>query len=108
MMSTAINCPLHPSMPVMSHDDPPRTWYAACRAFFCVPEAMRCVVSRQTLAHYRRVTRLPRDLGEDLDRRSAPLSVFKWIAWGQGSALGGQGSALGGQGSALGGQGSAP
>lgn len=72
------------SMLVMRHNDAPRRWYAACCAFFTVPDVMRRVISRQTLAHYRRIRQLPRDLGEDLDRRSAPLTIVQWVAWGAG------------------------
>jgi len=57
-------------------------WYAACRAFFMVPEALRRSVTWQTLAHYRKIRDLPRDLGEDLDRRAAPFAIFRWVAWG--------------------------
>jgi len=56
-------------------------WYATCQAFFVVPEDQRRAVTRQTLAHYRRIRDLPPDLGEDLDRRAAPLAIFRWVAW---------------------------
>lgn len=42
---------------------------------------MRQEVSRQTQAHYRRIGRMPRDWGEALDRRGAPLFVMRWVAW---------------------------
>ncbi len=57
-------------------------WYAACKAFLTLPEPLRCGVSRQTLAHYRKIRDIPPDLGEDLDRRGAPFAVLRWIAWG--------------------------
>ena len=66
----------------MSPDKRPLAWYAACRSFLLVPEALRPSVSRQTLAHYRRIRALPPDLGNDLDRRAAPYAIFRWIAWG--------------------------
>ncbi len=61
-------------------------WYAYCRTFVHLPPAMRRAVARQTFAHYRRIARLPRDLGEDLDRRRAPLTTCRWIAWGHSDA----------------------
>ena len=66
----------------MSPTKRPLRWYAACRAFLLLPEPLRPSVSRQNLAHYRKIQALPRDLGEDLDRRAAPYAVFQWIAWG--------------------------
>ena len=57
-------------------------WYSACRSFFAVPEALRRDVTRQTLAHYRKIRDLPPDVGEDLDCRAAPFAIFRWIAWG--------------------------
>jgi hypothetical protein len=60
----------------------PLRWCAASRSFLQLPELLRRGISRQTLAHYRRIRALPPDLGEDLDRRAAPLAIFRWIAWG--------------------------
>ncbi len=56
-------------------------WYASCRSYFRVPEALRRGVSRQLLAHYRKVHDLPPELGEDLDRRAAPFAIVRWVAW---------------------------
>ncbi len=39
-------------------------------------------MSRQALAHYGAIQRLPREVGEDLDDRGAPQVVVRWIAWG--------------------------
>ncbi len=66
----------------MSQENRVIRWYAACRLFVLLPAAMQRAVSRQTLAHYRRIHRLPRDVGEDLDRRGAPFAIFRWVAWG--------------------------
>jgi len=60
---------------------PTHGWYAACRVYFAQPAAERCPVTRQALAHYRWIARLPRAMGEDLDRRGAPQFVMRWIAW---------------------------
>jgi hypothetical protein len=60
----------------------PLRWYAACRAFLLLPDALRRGITRQTLAHYRRIRTLPPDLGDDLDHRAAPLAIFRWVAWG--------------------------
>lgn len=56
-------------------------WYAACAAYFRMPPEMRQPVARQTLAHYRRIDRMPRAWGEGLDIRRAPLFVMRWVAW---------------------------
>ena len=64
----------------------PPTWYALCRTFSSLPEPLRGGVSRQMHAHYRRIAHLPRDVGEDLDRRAAPLGIVRWVAWGDGEA----------------------
>jgi len=59
----------------------PRGWYAVCCAYLATPVSVRFRVSRQTLATYWRIKRLPRDWGEALDRREAPLAVMRWIGW---------------------------
>jgi hypothetical protein len=70
----------------MSHTHCVVSWYAACRALLAVPEPLRRHLSRQTLALYRRIRKLPPELGEELDRRAAPLAIFRWVAWGAGDA----------------------
>jgi hypothetical protein len=61
-----------------------RRWYAASISVSSLPETLRRDVSCQMLAHYRKIADLPRDVGEDLDRRAAPLGIVRWIAWGAG------------------------
>jgi hypothetical protein len=56
-------------------------WYAFCRAYLSTAPALRKRISRQTLAHYRRVSRLPPDIGLGLDHLGAPIRVIRWIAW---------------------------
>jgi hypothetical protein len=65
----------------MSNDTRGRKWYAACRAFPSLPDVFRDKVSRQTQATYRKIARLPKAVGQELDRRLAPLFVVRWIAW---------------------------
>lgn len=60
---------------------PQLRWYAACFLFCQLPELMRRHVERRERALWWRIGKLPRELGEDLDRRSAPLRVFRAIAW---------------------------
>lgn len=62
--------------------EPPTSWYALCCAYLVTPQHVRKRISRQTLAHYRRIAGLPRHLGEELDRLHAPFYVMRWIAWG--------------------------
>jgi len=56
-------------------------WYAACAAYFEMPAGMRQPVSRQALASYRRIAKMPPVWGEALDGRGAPLFVVRWVAW---------------------------
>lgn len=56
-------------------------WYSFCRAYFKTPVHERAPVTRQVLAQYRAIDRLPPDLGASLDRRGAPQVVVRWIAW---------------------------
>ncbi|MFT3775585.1 MAG: hypothetical protein QM820_60325 [Minicystis sp.] len=58
-------------------------WYATCVAYLATPAAIRKEISRQALATYRRIQRLPPAWGEESDRRGAPLAVVRWIAWGK-------------------------
>jgi hypothetical protein len=58
----------------------PWGWFAYCQAFLAQPPDRK--ISRQTMAHYRHIRDLPQPMGEDLDRRGAPLFVMRWIAWG--------------------------
>ena len=62
--------------------EPPRPegWFAYCCAYVVDPDDRP--ISRQTLAHYRRISELPRKMGEDLDRLGTPLYMMRWIAWG--------------------------
>jgi hypothetical protein len=65
----------------MDKDASAERWYAFCCRFLTAPGDHRPRVSRQTLAHYRRIQRLPRAMGEQLDRLDAPFHVLRWIAW---------------------------
>lgn len=60
-----------------------RTWYAVCKAFRSLPEVFRREESPQTRATYHKVAQLPETVGEELDRRLAPLFVVRWIAWAE-------------------------
>jgi hypothetical protein len=68
---------------VLAVSEPANTlgWCAKCNAYLASPPEIRRAVSPQTLATYRRIRRLPRVWGEELDRRGAPLFVMRWIAW---------------------------
>jgi hypothetical protein len=57
-------------------------WYAYSCLYLAAPPAVRKKVSRQAEAHYRRIQKLPPILGMDLDFRSAPFFVVRWIGWG--------------------------
>jgi hypothetical protein len=67
----------------MSKSTGHREWYAVCKAFPSLPEVFRRKASRQTRASYHKVSRLPDAVGEELDRRLAPLFVMRWIAWAE-------------------------
>ncbi len=72
-----------PELPDSAADAEPADpwgWFAYCRAFLAQPPDRQ--ISRQTMAHYRHIRDLPPSMGEDLDRRAAPLFVMRWIAWG--------------------------
>jgi hypothetical protein len=56
-------------------------WYASCVLFSQLPEPMRRHVERRQRALWWKIAKLPREMGEDLDTRAAPLHVFRAIAW---------------------------
>jgi len=60
---------------------PDLRWYAACLLFCKLPELMRRHVERRQRALWWQIGKLPRELGEGLDRWRAPLAVFRAIAW---------------------------
>jgi len=56
-------------------------WYAACLLFCQLPDTMRRHVARRQRALWWKIGKLPREMGEALDAREAPLLVFRGIAW---------------------------
>lgn len=69
--------------PRAARKEPFPGWYAHCRAYLALPARLQRTVSRQTIATYRRIERLPQEWGLTLDQRGAPLAVLRFIAWGQ-------------------------
>ena len=65
----------------MNRSTPDLRWYAACVLFCQLPERMRHHVERRQRALWWKIGKLPREVGEDLDGRAAPLAVFRAIAW---------------------------
>ena len=65
----------------MNRRIPDLRWYASCLSFCQLPPLMRRHVERRQRALWWKVGKLPRDVGEALDRRVAPLRVFRAVAW---------------------------
>ncbi|XYI02065.1 hypothetical protein ACMHYB_20735 [Sorangium sp. So ce1128] len=77
--------------PIWTTDDdgpklivPERITYHWCVLFSLAPSQVRAQVSRQRRSQYRRVARLPVQMGEQLDAAGVPFYALRFVAYGEG------------------------